>query len=468
MEVCPAEPHLPRGGALKPAYSVIHGDLSPPLSACLPTAGSLATEHNAVVGQGDAAGRRAGLPAQDRLGLQERAVGAARGALGAAGGRLDAPLGPLDARGRQLGAETAVLAAARGRPLDPGRGHLAPRRADRRVGGTGGRQRQWRSESDLAGSEDATSRSPAPAESDAAESDSEPERRQAWRSETHLAAGPAAGSGSLSQRHRSQPCLLAARPDYSGVSSRVAAYIQRRRQEDRAARARRRRDSRSPDQPPGDAAETDPGGSGGDCQTLAARLAAERAERRERERQLEQLQTQYEQLVAKYAEAETYIDRMRFQRPPGAERPASGAPTSVFHVRDGWDVSDGSGKITISPNETHTSQGPRFSRVSGVKSAILRRHSDEESSFRRFVQSKKELFPDGVGSKDSSFSDRGSVDLNDSNKNDIGEVRPYDVVSSCCYFLGNRYFNIEEVAVTLHVLVSCLYHNSTADNHMLL
>ena len=424
MEVCPAECCLPSEAGLKQqTYSVIH--------AGQPPAAGPAADHDAVVlGQGHAAGRRVGLPAQDRLGVQERAMGAPRGALGAAGGRLDAPGRPLDAPERQLGAQTAVLAPSGGRPLDARPGDVAARGGGGRVAG-----RQWRSESDLAGSEDA-----APADSDAgSDSDSESDlgQRQAWRSETHLAPA-AAGRGTLSQRHRSQPCLLGARPDYSGVSSRVAAYIQRRRQQDRAARARRRRDSRSPDQPAGDAAAVTADGEDGDCRALAASLAAERAERRERERQLEQLQTEYEQLVTKYAEAETYIDRMRFQRPPGAERSSSEAPRSAFHARDSLEVREGSGKLMISPNETHTSQSSRFSRLSGVKSAILRRHSsDEESSFRRFVQSKKELFPDGVASKDSSFSERGSVDLNDGAKNYL-EERSYDLVSSLfCYFLDN-------------------------------
>ncbi|KAF0307581.1 hypothetical protein FJT64_021104 [Amphibalanus amphitrite] len=115
---------------------------------------------------------------------------------------------------------------------------------------------------------------------------------------------------------------------------------------------------------------------------------------------------------------------MRFQRPMGAGRPGSEAPRPSFHASDGWEVHDGK-MIMTSPNETHTSQSSRFFRLSGVKSAILRRHSDEESSFRRFVKSKKELFPEGVGSKDSSFSERGSVDLNDSVKNLVEEGHLY-------------------------------------------
>ncbi|XP_043239454.1 uncharacterized protein LOC122390504 isoform X2 [Amphibalanus amphitrite] len=442
MEVCPAEPPAPPGVRGKQTYSAIHGERpGSPTPVCPPAAGVTLRRDAHVVGQGDAAGRGAGVAAKDRLGVQERALGAPRRPLGAAGGRLDAPQRPVDTRERQLGAQAAVLAPPGGRPLDARPGDVAARRADGRVV-----PRHWRSESDLAGSSEGAE---PPADSD---SDSEAvgaRQRQPWRSETHLA--PAAGRGTLSQRHRSQPCLLAARPDYSAVSSRVAAYIQRRRQQDRAARARRRRDS---DRSPDPAADAEPDVSAGgaeagdtatpaaDCRALAERLAAERAERKERERQLEQLQSQYEQLVTKYAEAETYIDRMRFQRPMGAGRPGSQAPRPSFHASDGWEVHDGK-MIMISPNETHTSQSSRFSRLSGVKSAILRRHSDEESSFLRFVKSKKELFPEGVGSKDSSFSERGSVDLNDSVKNLVEEGHLYHmrcspVSVSGCVLGGER------------------------------
>ena len=143
---------------------------------------------------------------------------------------------------------------------------------------------------------------------------------------------------------------------------------------------------------------------------------------------------------------------MRFQRAAGAERPGGGTPASggtpalgggtpapqlqQRHGSDAWDPRElreasGTGdNRVISAQDTYASQAARLARPSGVKGAILRRHSDEESSFRRFVKSKKELFPDGVASKDSSFSDRGScVDLNDSVQNVIEEGHLYRTVS---------------------------------------